>query len=495
MNEKKHVVIIGGGISGLSTAWYLQRQAREQQIDLTITVLEQARRWGGKILTEKIDGIDSDPFVVEAGPDSFITQKPWAVSLARELGLGHRLLGTNDSNRKVFVLNKGKPTTLPDGVMLIVPTKIKPFVLSPLLSLMGKARMGLELLIPPKTDGEDETLAEFINRRLGKEALDKIAEPLMSGIYNAEAEKQSLLATFPRFRDIETKHGSLIKGMVAARKARSNGSKPNGENPVPLSMFVSLSGGTGELIDSLVSQLTGDLKLDSEVARLFKKGPGYGLQLKDGKMLAADAVVLAVPAHTAAALLEKLVPDCARRIKAIRYVSTGTVSLAYRHDDLRSLSGFGLVVPRSQGRLINAVTFTSMKFNHRAPSGYGLIRVFFGGSRNPAMMNLSDEELLKTVQQELRTTLQIEAEPLFKRIYRWHQANPQYDVGHLSLVDEIENGLPSGVLVTGSPYRGIALPDCIHQGQLAAEKLIDQLKLSELEIEQGSGQQPISIQN
>ena len=492
---RKHCVIIGGGISGLSTAWYLQKQAKEQQIDLTITVLEQDNRWGGKILTEKIDGFDGDAFVVEAGADSFLTQKPWAVTLARELGLGKRLLGTNDSNRTIFVLNNGKPTPLPDGLLLIVPTKIIPFVLSPLLSPHGKARMGLDLLIPPKTDGGDETLAEFINRRLGKEALDKIAEPLMSGIYNAEAEKQSILATFPQLRDIEKKYGSLIKGMVAARRKRSNESNLEEGNKTTLSMFVSLPGGTVELIDTLVRQLPGELRLNSEVARLFKQGSGYGLKLEDGATLAADCVVLALPAHTAAVLLGDMAPDVADKLTEIRYVSTGTVSLAYRHEDLQSLSGFGLLIPRSQERLINAVTFTSIKFDHRAPTGYGLLRVFFGGSRNPAMMELSDERLLEIVQQELQTTLQIEAKPQFKRIYRWDQANPQYDVGHLSLVEDIEEGLPSGVLVTGSPYRGIGIPDCVHQGQLAAEKLIDRLVQGELETERLSGKHSISFQN
>ena len=222
-----HVAIVGGGIAGLSTAWYLQQQAREQDLPLSYTLLERSNRWGGKILTERVAGSTDQPFVVEGGPDSFLTQKPWALQLARQLGLGDRLLGTNDERRKVFVLNKGKPTPLPDGVLLIVPTKVMPFALSPLISPLGKLRMGLDLLIPARRDGQDETLADFITRRLGREALDKIAEPLMSGIYNAEAERQSLLATFPRFRALEEKHGSLISGMLASRRARQNGRPPS----------------------------------------------------------------------------------------------------------------------------------------------------------------------------------------------------------------------------------------------------------------------------
>ena len=218
-NEKKHIAIIGGGITGLSTAWYLQNRAQENGIRLHSTVLEQSDRLGGKIITETIDEPGIGSFIIEGGPDSFLTQKPWALQLARDLDLDTHLLGTNDQQRKIYVLNKGKPTPLPDGVLLIVPTKIMPFAMSPLLSPLGKLRMGLDLFIPPKNDGEDETLAEFITRRLGKEALDKIAEPLMSGIYNAEAERQSLLSTFPRFRALEEKHGSLIRGMLASRKA------------------------------------------------------------------------------------------------------------------------------------------------------------------------------------------------------------------------------------------------------------------------------------
>jgi protoporphyrinogen/coproporphyrinogen III oxidase len=262
-NEKTsycQVAVVGGGIAGLSTAYYLQ------QAGLQYTLLEQSDSWGGKILTDQIDVAGAGSFVVEGGPDSFISQKPWALQLARELGMEDRLLGTNDDRRQIFVLNNGRPTPLPDGVLLIVPTKIKPFALSPLLSPLGKLRMGFDLFIPAKRDGQDETLADFITRRLGSEALDKIAEPLMSGIYNAEAEKQSLLATFPRFRALEEKHGSLIRGMLASRRPSSNGTgtqsagpQPAGQKPV--SMFVSFKDGTTELVQALLEALTGDLQL------------------------------------------------------------------------------------------------------------------------------------------------------------------------------------------------------------------------------------------
>jgi oxygen-dependent protoporphyrinogen oxidase len=478
MNQQKptHVVIIGGGIAGLSTAWYLQKQARKQGLNLRYTVLEGAGRWGGKILSDKVDGPGDTPFVVEGGPDSFLTQKPWALQLSRELGLEDQLLGTNDRNRKVFVLNKGKPTPLPDGVLLIVPTKVMPFALSPLLSPLGKLRMGLDLVIPAKRDGEDETLADFITRRLGREALDKIAEPLMSGIYNAEAERQSLLATFPRFRALEEKHGSLIKGMLASRRARRNGAsarptEDKAESPAT-SMFVSLRGGTEDLIHALVADLDGDLRLNTEVSSIRRAGEGFELAVRGESPLMAEAVVLAIPSFIAARLIQDEAPEAAKRLEAIRYVSTGTISLAYKEKDLDLLKGFGLVIPRSEERPINAVTLTSTKFDHRAPEGRVLMRVFFGGSRSPHMMDKDDDEIVSIARDELRNLLGIEASPIFHRIYRWQRANPQYDVGHLKHIEEIDAGLPEGLYVTGSPYRGIGLPDCVHQGQQTATLIL-----------------------
>ena len=499
------MVIVGGGIAGLSTAWYLQKQAEEEGLDLHYTVLEQSDRWGGKILTERVDGAGDQPFIVEGGPDSFLTQKPWALHLARELGLGDQVLGTNDEKRKVFVLIKGKPTPLPDGVLMIVPTKFMPFALSPLISLWGKMRMGLDLFIPAKRDGQDETLADFITRRLGQEALDKIAEPLMSGIYNAEAERQSLLATFPRFRTLEEKHGSLIKGMLAARKMRgkgsrtsdsrtrgsrttgsetrgsrtrglgANGSGPSTNDRPKVSMFVSLQNGTEELVRSLIDKLSGDLRLETAVTGLQKVDDHYQVVLENGDNLVANAVVLAVPAYISARLVDGLTPVAAVGLRGIRYVSTGTISLAFRREDVELLEGFGLVIPRSEGRSINAVTLTSTKFDNRAPAGHVLIRVFFGGSRSPQMMELDDEQLVTEVLSELKALMGIKARPLFQRIFRWHHANPQYDVGHLERVEAIESFLPEGLYITGSPYRGIGLPDCVHQGQQTAEKVAQNL--------------------
>lgn len=479
-SPSRHVAIIGGGIAGLSTAYYLQKQAAATGAAISYTVLEAAPRWGGHILTETVETA-AGPFVVEAGPDSFITQKPWGVQLARELGLAERLLGTNDHMRKVFVLNRGKPTPMPEGVLLIVPTKFMPFALSPLISPLGKLRMGLDLLIPPKRDGQDETLADFVRRRLGSEALDKIAEPLLSGIYNSEADRQSLLATFPRFRDLEVKYGSLTRGMLASRR-NSHAPQPGADGQKPLSVFMSLAGGTGELVNALLAHLTGDpstgsgqaLRLNTPVERLARRPEGgYVLTTAADETLDADAVVLAVPAYIAQALTREVAPEVAAGLGSIRYVSTGTISLAYRLADIRRpLLGFGLVVPSSERRPVNAVTWSSLKFEHRAPADHALLRVFFGGSRSPQSMALDDDALLATVRGQLREFMGIDAAPLFHRIYRWERSNAQYDVGHLERVAALEAALPPGLHPTGSPYRGVGLPDCIKQAQETAGKVL-----------------------
>ncbi len=289
-----NVIVIGGGISGLSAAWFL----RQQGID--VTVLEAADRWGGKVLSEQVDG-----FVIEAGPDSFLTQKPWALQLARDLGLEDRLLGTNDRLRTVYVLYHGQPVPLPDGVQLIVPTKFKPFALSPLISPLGKLRMALDWFIPPKQDDQDETLAAFVRRRLGNEALDKIAEPLMSGIYNADADQQSILATFPRFRQMERDHGSLIRAMLASRRAAPPPPKSK------TSAFMSLAGGTQELIDALVTQLDADLRLNTRAVSIAPTDGGWRVTLDGGETLSADALILTTPAYVAADLLRPLAPTAA----------------------------------------------------------------------------------------------------------------------------------------------------------------------------------------
>ncbi|MCC6617285.1 MAG: protoporphyrinogen oxidase [Anaerolineae bacterium] len=462
---RRHVTVIGGGVTGLTAAWALQ------QAGLAYSLIEQTSRWGGKICTELVDTGAGDPFVVEAGPDSFIAQKPWATQLARAIGLGDQLLGTNDERRRTYVLIKGRLVPLPDGLMLIVPTRFMPFALSPLISLPGKLRMAVEAFMPAKKDDGDESLADFVRRRLGSEALDKLAEPLMSGIYNTDPYDQSLLATFPRFRALEQKHGSLTRGMLAARRAPH---PAHGHGDGPSSLFISFKGGMRMLADRLVELLDGDLRLNTGVEQIERLDDGrYRLHLSGGSTLETDVVLLTTPAPVVAKLLADLAPEAAAIAADIQYVSTGTLSLGYRAEDLAGVpEGFGVVIPRSEGRKINAVTLSSTKFDHRAPAGYALVRTFFGGARSPASVDLDDDALTAVVRDELRDIYGITAEPLFTRIYRWKQATPQYGVGHLDQIARLEAALPPHLFVTGSAFRGVGVPDCVHQAQQTVEQIV-----------------------
>ncbi len=475
-----HITIIGGGITGLSAAWVVQKEAEKQNIAITYTLLEQTERWGGKIRTEIVAGFGDRPFIVEAGPDAYLTQKPWATQLAQELGIAEQFLPTNDARRQTFVLNRGKATPLPDGLLLIVPTKIRPFLFSRLISPLGKLRMGLDWFIKPKMDNEDETLATFIKRRLGHEALDKIAEPLLAGIYSADAEKQSMMATFPRFRTIEQKYGSLTKGMFAAQKARQQtAANGNGRKPA---LFTSFKTGMETLPSALQEQLTGDCRLGVRVEKIERltipnpQSPNYHLHLSDGTTVTSNGIILATPAFAAADLLQDIAPQASETLRQIRYVSTGTISLAYKESEINHpLNGFGIVIPRSEKRQINAITWSSTKFEQRAPTGYVLLRIFFGGSRTPAMMDVPDDQLLTIVQAELAEIMGIQATPVLQRIFRWDRSNPQYDLDHLQRVAAIQNNLPMGIRVTGSPYGGVGVPDCVRQARDTAVFLIQSL--------------------
>lgn len=477
----RKVVVVGGGIAGLSAAYYLQQEGKAKNAALSITLVDANPKLGGKILTEKVDG-----FTVEGGPDCFISQKPWAAELAHRLGIQDDLIGTNDHQRKTFVLNNGKLTPLPDGVMLIIPTRIMPFVLSPLITWPGKIRMGLDWFIPRRPGRDDETVGDFVRRRLGSEALDKIAEPLLSGIHVSDPEKQSLLATFPRFRTIEEKHGSLIRGMLAERKAakvrKSAGSKP-------VSLFQSFKQGVSRLTEALETALI-DCRLikDTRVVSIARSGEGgYRIKLSSGETLPADAVVLATPAYVAAELLAPVSPNISGRLNAFDYVSTATISLGFRKQDIQKpFMGFGFVNPGTEKRRISACTWTSFKFDHRAPEDHILLRCFVGGPGKEEMVELDDESLIKIARAELADILDLTAEPVLARIYRWRKANPQYNLGHLDNVHQIFEAcareLP-GILLTGSAYEGVGIPDCVHQGQKTAGKVMDFLRETKAEVQ------------
>lgn len=489
----KQVIVVGGGITGLATAYHLQEEARAAGLPLTYTLLESDQALGGKIITQHVDG-----FVIEGGPDCFLSQKPWAAELCRRLGLGNELMGTNDAQRKVFVLDDGRLTPLPDGVMLIVPTRLTPFLTSPLISWPGKARMALDLLIPPRRDDGDESVADFVRRRLGQEALDKIAEPLMGGIHVSDPERQSLLGTFPRFRALELKHGSLIRGMLAQRRRQTAERRPLTPGEArssavggPPSLFITLRGGLGQLVQGLERALTGGhVVTGARVVGLERRDGGgdrkggdrkdrpYIVRTADGATFEAHAVALATPAYASAELVAGVTSSLADALASIRYVSTATITLAFRRSDVtHPLDGFGFVVPQREGRRLSACTWTSTKFHHRAPPGAVLLRCFVGGPGREELVELSDEELVALVREELTEIMGLHARPTLTWIFRWRKAHPQYEVGHLDRVHEMYAlcERQPGLFVTGSTFEGVGVPDCIRQAQQTTSKVLSYL--------------------
>jgi protoporphyrinogen/coproporphyrinogen III oxidase len=464
-----HIVIIGGGIAGLATAYALQDRAHIAGIPLTCTLIEARERLGGVILTERIDG-----FVIEAGPDSLLTQKPWGLELCRSLGIGDRLIGTNDQQRKVYILWDGRLHPLPEGLMLIVPTRLGPLLRNQLLSWPGKIRMGLEFFLPPRRSNGDESLAGFVRRRLGREAQEKIADPLLAGIYAGSSHDMSLLATFPRLRELEVTHGGLIRGMLAQRRAiRRESSIDTQRTPT---LFMAPQGGMAEIVEALSRRLDQTaVRLGETVHRVVPHGDGYAVHLERAMTLQAEAVVFATPAHLTARMVEGFHPRLAAALRAIPYVSSATISLAYRRGDVpHPLDGFGFLVGKREAHRIMAASWTSTKFSHRAPADHVLIRSFIGGASHEDLVWRDDAALIQLVREALGAILGITKAPLLARVYRWERANPQYLVGHLERVDAMEQMLAPypGLFLTGSAYRGVGVPDCIQQGTQTAARIM-----------------------
>ncbi len=467
-----HAVIAGGGISGLTAAYRLRRLARESGLDLRITLVEADTRLGGKILTERVDDL-----IIEAGPDSILSQKLPAIQFCQELGIADRLVGTKEGGGGTYILREGRLEPLPEGITMLVPTKLRPLIGSRLLSTRAKLRMGLDVLIPPLASGDDESVAAFVTRRLGREAFERMAQPLLSGIYAGDAGQLSLAATFPRLRQIEREHGSLVRGMLAQRRQRRTTSG-SAQRYTP---FVSLRGGIGELVDALTAQFEDvDIRLGTAVSGIEQgTSGGYRVRLSDGETLETDVLLLATPADVSGKLLAPVRPDLAALLQQIPYVSSATITLAYRQSDVGKLgAGRGFVIPRVENRELTAVTWASSKFPYRAPEGLMLLRAFVGRAGRESAVDLPDDLILRLVREELREILDLTAQPVLSRIYRWHQALPQYVLGHLDRLAEIDRELADlpGLFLLGAAYRGVGIPDCIQSGNQAAERALALLK-------------------
>jgi len=441
------VAIVGGGISGLAVAFDLQRRG------LAVCVVEATERTGGVIATERFDG-----WVIDGGPDSLLVQKPAAVALCRELGIADRLVPTL-TPRTAFVLRDGRLHPIPEGSFLGFPITASALARSRLFSFAGKARMAGEVLVPRATEDDDESIGAFVGRRFGREAVEYLAEPLLAGIHAGDVDRLSIRALFPRLVDAERRSGSVIRALRALHI------KPSAQGA-----FVSLPGGIGELVDALSGALAAGTVVTGARATSVKRSGTLAIESTAGQVL-ARSVVISSPAYVTGSLLRSIDPTFADLCDGISYASTATVALAYRREQVaHPLRGTGFVVPRTEGLALLAGTWVSAKWPARAPDEHVLLRGYLGGGRDPQRLEASDRDLIDTAQQELSDLLRISGSPLFTRLFRWTRQSPQYEVGHLRRVAQIERrltGLP-GVFVTGSGFRAIGIPDCISDARATA---------------------------
>lgn len=451
-------IVVGGGMSGLATAYFL-----EQEGVADITLLEAAPTLGGNIRTTVQDG-----FVIDGGPDSWVATKPQATALAKRIGLEADLIETIPENRHVYVAFEDELHPLPEGIVLTIPTSVAPIAASRLFTWDAKLRMALEPVVPARSwDGDaDESIASFITRRLGEQMTERLAAPLLGGIFAGDAESISIRATFPQLIEAETKFGSLVKAMRHAKKQRGGGPPP--------SAFTSLQGGMGSFIDALVRSIKRtEIRTSCAVERIERVGTHFRVHTR-GEAIDADNVCLAVPSHVAAASLRPLDEELATALDAFRYVSTATAFLGFRAEQVPGpLNASGFIVPRVLGRPILASTWVTSKWPHRAPADHVLIRVFFGGAWGEEVLHHGDEELVAMARRELAHWMKIHDEPILARVFRFHRANPQPYLGHLARWRALRQRLEihPGLDILGSGFDGVGLSDCIRQAESVAKRL------------------------
>lgn len=451
------VAICGGGITGLTAAYRLAKAGAK------VELFEASSRLGGSILTLRRDG-----FVFDGGPDAFVTAKPELAELAREVGLADRLIETQPASRGIYFLKKGALHRLPEGVALAVPTRFWPLMSSPLFSKLGVLRMGLDVLVPRKDTPDDESITEFLKRRLGQESVELFGEPLLASIYSGDPSQLSMRATFPQLLALEKAHGSLVLGALAARAKAKRGPAP--------SVFRSFTTGMAEIVEALEARI---LELGGVVHRerpaLAIERSGARVRVLAGEhAVDADHVVLALPAPRAAELLDPHARDVGRNLRRIPHVSTAACHLAFRREDVpHPMDAAGALFLRSEGRDASALTFMSSKWAGRAPEGTALLRVFFGGYAHPEVRTMSSEDLLLAARRELRDVLRVEAPPLTSEVFRWSECRPQPVRGHLARLDEVRASLRAlgNVWLCGGPYDGVGLPDCVRQANSVARDI------------------------
>lgn len=474
----RRIAVVGGGISGLAAAHRLGELCRESGRPVSLSVIEGGSRLGGVVETRTVG-----EYIVEVSADSFITDKPWAMQLCRRLGLDEELTAINSRFRRSLVLHRGRAVEVPEGFTLMAPAKLWPVITSPIFNPWGKLRLGLEYLIPARRDDADESIACFVRRRLGRQAWERLVQPLVGGIYTSDPEDLSLLATLPRFREMEHTHGSLIR--ASRRHARHCIVDKQATSGARYGLFATLKGGLSDVVECLQRRISefGAVRLNTQVSSIQTAAENgrWEIQLGDGSSERFDGVILAVRSYQAAALTSGVDADLAELLGRIEYASSAVVVSGHKLADVaHPLDAFGLVIPRIEKRRILAVSFTSRKFAGRAPPGCVQLRTFVGGATQPEMLEKSDGELIAVVRSELEEILGVRGREDFALVARYERAMPQYQVGHLELIDEIERRVAkhAGLELAGNAYRGVGLPDCIHSGEQAAERLVNQIASS-----------------
>ena len=470
--------MIGGGLSGLTAAHRIVDRAKLARKPVEVVLLEAKDRIGGAIWTNRGDG-----FILEGGADSFITNKPWGVELCRELGLEDQLISPDPQHRRSFVVRDGRLLPVPEGFVLMAPNRLGPILTTPILSWRGKLRMLFDLILPRRDRDEegDESLASFVKRRLGREALDRLVQPLVGGIYTADPNELSLRATLPQFVAMENEHRSLI--LAALRQARQARSAERYASGARYGLFVSLAQGMDTLPRTLAAALPdGTVRTSTPVRRILRSDSNssfpWRVELLSGLPIEASAVVLAAEAHAGARLVDGFDPDLALQLRSIPYASSVIVNVAYRRDQVaHPLDGFGAVVPAIEGRSILAVSFLSVKFPSRAPVGTVVMRVFLGGATQPELYEYDDARITQIVRQELGDLLGTFGDPLFLQVGRHPRAMPQYTLGHLDRVAAIRDRLSRhpGLVMTGNAFDGVGIPDCIRGARAAADSVMSAL--------------------
>ena len=467
--RRKHAIVIGGGITGLAACYRLQREAAARDIPLDITLLEAGGRVGGVIQTEHRDG-----FLIEHGPDAFISTKPAAKALCEEIGIADQFIGTNPKVRRSFVIRNGTLHPVPEGFYMMAPGAFKPFLKTPLFSWRGKLRMALDLFIPRRERDTDEAVAHFVRRRLGTEAFTRMAQPMIGGIYTSDAENLSLQATFPRFLEMEKAHGSIIKALRAQKKQAAQTSQDT--SGPRYSLFLSFKSGMQTLIDTLTQAVSGSIRLDAKVEHIQQAsdGNGWHVSLANRETLNAELLCIALPAPHTAALIGDLSTPLATKLNAIPYASSATVNLAFHREDVtHPLDGMGFVVPATENLSLIGCSFSSVKFESRAPADHVLLRAFVG----EPISKKTETELIELCQSDLTPLLGLKNAPQFAMVSKHSQAMAQYQVGHQDVVSSIEQFTSElrGLALAGNGYHGVGIPDCIRSGEEAALTLLDAL--------------------